>query len=591
MLDASRPAGEAASPATATPTGIGPRSLSQAPDAGSPDSSPAQEPEPESAQDPESAHAAPSPPGRVRRVLLGLAVLLLAALLVVPNELGRLVPAAFLRIPVDGLVAVALAVLLPARFRRVAVPVTGVLLGLLTILKIISLGFSAVLDRPFHPVLDWPFLVAGADYLRQSSGPAAMWAAAAAALLLALAVLLLVMAAYRHAARLALRHRTAAARTVAGLAAAWTACALAGVQLVPGVPVAARDSYDQVNQVRAGAQDERVFGTLLSTDAYRDTPTGDLLTALRGKDVIVAFVESYGRIALTDPELSAQVGPALDAGNARLRAAGYAARSAWLTSPTTGGGSWLAQSTLLSGLWIDNQQRYQTMMASDRFTLPAAFGRAGWRTVAVMPATTTPWPEGAVYGYDQLYTAPDLGYKGPRYSFATMPDQYTLHTFQQRERAPGHLPLMAVIPLISSHSPWEPVPKMLPWDSVGDGSVYDTAAGSDDPAEIVEKRDRDRVRHAYRNAITYSVSTLVSYVETYGGDDLVLVFLGDHQPSPSVSGQNASRDSPITVVARDPAVLDRITAWNWQDGLHPGPDAPVWRMDAFRDRFLAAYAR
>ncbi|MEV0455357.1 sulfatase-like hydrolase/transferase [Catellatospora methionotrophica] len=524
-------------------------------------------------------------------MLLAVAVVLLLVLLIVPNELGRLTPAALLRIPVDGLAAVALAVLLPTRFRRVAVPVAGVLLGVLTILKIISLGFSAVLDRPFHPVLDWPFLVAGADYLRQSSGPAAMWAAVAGALLLALGMLLLVVAAYRHATRLALRHRTATTRTIAALTAAWAACALAGVQLVPGVPVAARDSYDQVIQVRTGAQDEQVFGALLSTDAYRATPAGDLLTALRGKDVIVAFVESYGRVAIDDPELSAQVGPALDAGNDRLRAAGYTARSAWLTSPTTGGGSWLAQSTLLSGVWIDNQQRYTTMMASDRFTLPAAFGRAGWRTVAVMPATTTAWPEGAVYGYDQLYTAPDLGYRGPRYSFATMPDQYTLHTFQQRERAPGHLPVMAVIPLISSHSPWEPVPKMLPWDAVGDGSVYDTAAGSDDPAEIVEKRDRDRVRHAYRNAVTYSVNTLVSYLETYGGDDLVLVFLGDHQPSPSVSGQRASRDAPITIVARDPAVLDRITSWSWQDGLKPGPTAPVWRMDTFRDHFLSAYAR
>lgn len=87
------------------------------------------------------------------------------------------------------------------------------------------------------------------------------------------------------------------------------------------------------------------------------------------------------------------------------------------------------------------------------------------------------------------------------------------------------------------------------------------------------------------------MNTLVSYVETYGGDDLVLVFLGDHQPSPSVSGQHASRDAPITIVARDPAILDRITGWGWQDGLKPGPDTPVWRMDAFRDRFLAAYAR
>ena len=83
--------------------------------------------------------------------------------------------------------------------------------------------------------------------------------------------------------------------------------------------------------------------------------------------------------------------------------------------------------------------------------------------------------------------------------------------------------------------------------------------------------------------------SLISYVETYGDDNLVLVFLGDHQPAPIVTGEGASRDVPITIVAHDPAVLDRIAGWGWQDGLRPGPHAPVWRMDTFRDRFLTAF--
>ncbi len=46
---------------------------------------------------------------------------------------------------------------------------------------------------------------------------------------------------------------------------------------------------------------------------------------------------------------------------------------------------------------------------------------------------------------------------------------------------------------------------------------------------------------------------------------------------------------PITIIAHDPAVMDQISSWGWQDGMRPSPDAPVWPMDAFRDRFLAAY--
>jgi hypothetical protein len=104
-------------------------------------------------------------------------------------------------------------------------------------------------------------------------------------------------------------------------------------------------------------------------------------------------------------------------------------------------------------------------------------------------------------------------------------------------------------------------------------------------------RSPSRVRTAYRESIEYSLGTLISYVQKYGDDHLVLIFLGDHQPAPIITGAGASRDVPITVIARDPAVLNRISSWGWQDGLRPDPRAPVWRMDAFRNRFLTAFAQ
>jgi hypothetical protein len=47
---------------------------------------------------------------------------------------------------------------------------------------------------------------------------------------------------------------------------------------------------------------------------------------------------------------------------------------------------------------------------------------------------------------------------------------------------------------------------------------------------------------------------------------------------------------PVTVVSRDPAVLAPFARWGWQEGMNPAPDAPVSRMDTFRDRFLAAFS-
>ena len=37
-------------------------------------------------------------------------------------------------------------------------------------------------------------------------------------------------------------------------------------------------------------------------------------------------------------------------------------------------------------------------------------------------------------------------------------------------------------------------------------------------------------------------------------------------------------------------VLDKIADWGWTPGVRPEATAPVWRMDAFRDRFLSTFS-
>ena len=69
----------------------------------------------------------------------------------------------------------------------------------------------------------------------------------------------------------------------------------------------------------------------------------------------------------------------------------------------------------------------------------------------------------------------------------------------------------------------------------------------------------------------------------------VMVFLGDHQPASIITGENPSHDVPITIVARDRAVLDRIADWRWDEGLSPAPRPRSGRWMSFRDRFLSAF--
>ena len=529
----------------------------------------------------------------LRRLLTVLAGFVVFAALIFPNVLSRLTPVGFLRIPVEGAFLIAL-LLVPPRPRRIAGIVLGVLLGLLVVEKCLDMGFFAELNRPFDPVLDWVLFDDAYHFVADSYGrPAAIGAVAAAVALVAGVLALTVWAVLRIGGLIG-RHQRTALYAAGGVAVAWAAAFALGLSITGAVPVAARSTatyaWDRAHQARAGLRDEAEFAEEVKQDAFATVPASQMLTALKGKDVIFTFVESYGRSAIEHPALAPIVDPVLDRLTTQLSAAGFGQRSGWLTSPTFGGGSWLAHSTFESGLWINNQQRYRNLVSSDRLTLTRAFHRTGARTVSVMPGATSAWPEGAFYGYDQVWDSRNLGYHGPRFSWAPMPDQYTLKQLTTVEYdKPGRKPLMIEMPLVSSHTPWAPIPDYLDdWDSIGDGSVYAPMAADGKKPKALWA-DPKQVRPEYGKSIVYSMTSLVNWITKYGDDNLVMVFLGDHQPSPIASGAGASHDVPITIVSKDKAVMERITDWQWAPGLTPHGDTPVWPMSAFRDRFFTAF--
>ncbi|MFE2542570.1 alkaline phosphatase family protein [Actinacidiphila glaucinigra] len=529
----------------------------------------------------------------LRRVTTALAAVVVLAALVVPDRLSAMGPDHFVRLPVEGLLGTALLIALPRRARRPAAVLIGLGLGVLVLLKCLDMGFYEVFARRFDPVFDWSLLADGEGYLTATSGRAYAVAATTGVVLLVLLVPALTVLSTVRLSRLVDRHGRGATRATLALGTVWVLCAALGLETADA-PVASRESsafvQERAGDVRASLRDREHFAEAAAHDAFAGTPGDRMLTALRGKDVIFAFVESYGRSAVEDPRIAPGVDAALADGTRTLRAAGFSSRSGWLTSPTYGGGSWLAHSTFLSGLWVPNQQRYRSVVTSDRLTLTDAFRRTGaWRTVGIMPGVTASWPEGGFYGLDHVYDSRDLGYRGPKFSWAPVPDQYSLSAFQRLEHGRPHdKPLMTEIILVSSHRPWAPVPEMIDWDRVGDGSVYDgISKRGKNPDEVW--KDRSSIRTEYGNSIRYSVNSLVQYVAKYGTKDTVLVFLGDHQPSPVVTGSDATSDVPVAIVAHDQAVLDRTDGWGWSDGLQPAHDAPVWRMDTFRDRFLTAY--
>ena len=137
--------------------------------------------------------------------------------------------------------------------------------------------------------------------------------------------------------------------------------------------------------------------------------------------------------------------------------------SAYVESPTFGGSSWLAHLSLMSGVEVRDAASNASLMTQQRETMVTAFERHGYRTVALMPGLRQRWPEGAFYGFDDIYGAARLDYRGPEFGWFAVPDQFSLARFEALERSqPSQAPRFVFFPTISTHFPFSPTPPYQP---------------------------------------------------------------------------------------------------------------------------------
>ena len=430
------------------------------------------------------------------------------------------------------------------------------------VLKAVNYEMFANFDRPFDPLGDTSQLGTGVETLRSVVGRTETTLIEVGVVVGLVVVVVLLTLAMLRLTRVAADNRRFSFRAVAALGAVWLLCLLSGAQVLAHTPVASTSSAGfvvaEVRAVQADIRDSGVFANQINSDRFRYTPGDQLLTGLRGKDVLLVFVESYGQVSVQGSRFSPAIDALLNNGTKQLRTAGFSARSAFVNAPGFGGISWLAHSTLQSGVWANTQRRYNQLVGSDRFTLADAFNRAGWRTINFAPADDRVWPTGSsFYHYDKLYDGRDMGYRGPGFTYAPLPDQYMFAALQRLELSKAHRrPLFAEVDTVSSHMPWSRIPRQIPWSEVGNGSIFNHIPMYREPDSFWWHPSQ--VKAAYARSLEYSLNVLISFVKHYDKKNLVLVAVGDEQPLPIVSGQDATHDVPISIIAQDPSVLKRI---------------------------------
>ena len=525
-----------------------------------------------------------------------LAALILYLILIQPNHPGAMTWGAFAMFPLELPPLLATLMLLgDGRAGRALRVVLVAVLVVIALLKLADFATFIAFNRGFNLLADMNLVSAGWVLLQGSVGPGLAWVLALAA---GLALGLVIMALWWAMgvwARLPLRPVWARGVTVVVLLAtgalavaeigqarrAW-ALPPALSQTLPGAAFTARVGLERWAQFRQTRADILAFRDAARTDPMLDQ--GPFFGALGGRDLILIYIESYGRSSFQNPLYIPTHTGTLRRIEGDLRARGLAMRSGWATAPMVGGQSWLAHGSVASGMWLDTQARNRALLASPRRTLFHFAQDADLRTVAIKPAHVFPWPEGAFFGFDAIHNAADLGYAGERFNWVTMPDQFTLKALERLEMSqPDRAPIFAQVALVSSHAPWVPIPELVDWDAIGDGTIFNQWALSGDPPEVVW-RDHDRVRDQFRQAVDYSLQTVGAWAARHAGNPPLMIVMGDHEPARFVSGVDGF-DVPVHVIG-PPDLVARFEALGWGEGLIPDPQIVPKRMDGLRDTFL-----
>ena len=315
------------------------------------------------------------------------------------------------------------------------------------------------------------------------------------------------------------------------------------------------------------------------------------LTGLSDAQVLMFFVESYGRAALVHPDHGPRMRPVLDEFAQGAAKAGYEAASAWLDSPTYGGGSWLAHATFATGVRVGDGLEYAVLRNTQPppGTMAEFFRQAGYRTTLVQPGTTRPWPEGMVHGFGRKIYSFDFEYRGPAFGWAPMPDQFVLD-FVERQVLAEKGPHFVLYNLVASHAPWNRLPPIVEdWSRLakGGGSLY---------RELTPRRfavgwqNLGAGGEAFVAALAYDFQILRRYLERIADRRVLVIVLGDHQPTASLTGAAPSHAVPIHVLSQDPQLLAGFVQRGYRPGLWPPPGEEAQPMEHFLGEFLEIYA-
>jgi hypothetical protein len=306
-------------------------------------------------------------------------------------------------------------------------------------------------------------------------------------------------------------------------------------------------------------------------------------------DLYLIFIESYGSVLYKRKDYHKAYTALLAELEGKFGEAGWHTRSTLSESPTWGGGSWLAYTSLLLGLRIDNHPQYLSLLNKYQVERYPGLGHYlqsqgyyyAWVSSIANELDDQMWSKYTRFtGVDAWLRHSDLHYSGPEYGWGPAPpDQYVLHYANELLQARTDQPLFFVTLTQNSHYPWTPQPTLVEdWQSLTEIEAQPLETPPDEVERSVKRQN-------YLRAIEYQLRMLTDFILNTGNENSLFILVGDHQP-PQVSRRSDGWATPVHLISREQALVDAFADYGFTPGLAVQSLEPSLHHEGFYSLFV-----
>ncbi len=327
--------------------------------------------------------------------------------------------------------------------------------------------------------------------------------------------------------------------------------------------------YRNITQSSSTYQNRQLL--LKVSDDLRSTYNYDSFDLEEKPDIFFIFVESYGDAIYQSDAMRLPYLERVQQIQANLEQAGWQTASIRSEAPIRGGKSWLAYTSFLFGIRVDDEAQYDVLLNEFSDGSYPHLGNylkdQGYDYQRITPLLVTlerdaiAWDETRRFmGYDEwLFLNNMNNYAGPVYGWGpSPPDQYTLSFLREAaEQQRPDKPHAYFYITHNSHLPWaDPPPLFEDWQTIADAPVQPPV--SYDPSHESQE--------AYLNSMFYQLE-MVSQVIQDGPDDALYVVVGDHQPPLRAFSNYEGTATPLHIISKNSDLINNLGNYDFTEGF------------------------